>query len=48
VQSVNAEHSLRRLNRMDIDDSLRLPDPAFHDIGRFYLLVLTQKVRITP
>jgi hypothetical protein len=31
---------------MEIDDSLRLAYPAFHDIGRFYLSVLMQKLRI--
>jgi hypothetical protein len=31
---------------VDIDDSLDLPDPAFHDVGRFYPLVVTQKFGI--
>ena len=48
AQSVDAGHSLCCLNRMDINDSLRLPDPPFYDIGRLHLPVLVQKLRIAP
>lgn len=48
AQSVDTEHSRCCLQRMNIDDSLRLPDPALYNTGRLSLVVLVQELRVTP
>jgi hypothetical protein len=46
MQSIEAEHPLRRSNRMNIHDRFRLPDLALYDVGRLQLSALMQILRI--